>query len=71
VKISEGGAAIYRLGIELLDVGSPGNLVGDKVDVRKTTRKEAVLMYICRKPPGKRGFKCECMISCGSPGLAV
>jgi hypothetical protein len=39
VKISEGGAAIYRLGIELLDVGSLGNLVGDKVDARKTTQK--------------------------------
>jgi hypothetical protein len=36
VKISEGRAAIYRLGIELLDVGSRGNLVGDEVDARKT-----------------------------------
>jgi hypothetical protein len=71
VKISEGGAAIYRLGIELLDVGLPGNLVDDEVDTRKTTRKEAVLMYICRKPPSKRGFECKCVISCGSPGLAV
>jgi hypothetical protein len=36
VKISEGGAAIYRLRIEQLDVGLPGNLVGDEVDTRKT-----------------------------------
>jgi hypothetical protein len=28
-------------------------------------------MYICRKPPSKHGFKCKCMISCGSPRLAV
>jgi hypothetical protein len=71
VKISEGGAAIYRLGIELLDIGLPGNLISDEVDMRKTMRKEAVLMYICRKPPSKHGFKCKCMISCGSPRLAV
>jgi hypothetical protein len=65
VKISEGRAAIYRLGIELLDIGLLGNLVGDEVDTRKTMQKEAVLMYICRKPPSK------CVISRGSPGLAV
>jgi hypothetical protein len=64
VNISKGRAAIYRIGIELLDIGSPGNLIGDEVDARKTTRKEAVLRYISKKKNlGKRGFKCERRIS--------
>jgi hypothetical protein len=56
VKISEGGAAIYRLRIELLDIGSLGNLVGNEVSARKTMRKEAVLMYICRNPLANIGL---------------